>query len=185
MILQLSGIHSELEPIECTPTVERNGPGTICWFNDQSSTNKDVSRIKVIPSMFQGQYIKGSSVSAILFSFCNFNNIPTVVYSSFVSIWNIQIRFSNIGNIGNEDFKAARDLRNFYVIKSKIGEISAKAFSSARSLENILIEDSEIESFSPDAFDDLENLKSATLKNNKYSQGTPKFNNPRVIVILS
>jgi len=185
LILQLSGINSQQEALECSPQVARMQALTFCQFVNQSSSNKDVSRVKVIPTMFQGQYIQSSLVTAIQFAVCDLNHIPAVIYKSFGPIKWIRIHYSTIKSINNDNFKTATDLKKIEIADTKIGKITAKAFSFAKNLEELSITGSEIGSFSPDAFDDLENLKTVNLNGNKYSKGTPTFNNPAVNVIFS
>ena len=183
--MQLSGIYSQQEALECTPQVARVQSLTFCQFVDQSAANKDVSRVKVIPAMFQGQYLQSSSITAVQFAACDLNHVPAVIYKSFGPIRWIKVHYSTLKSISNDDFKSATDLKKIEITDTKIAKISAKAFSSAKNLEELSITGSEIGSFSPDAFDDLENLKTVNLKGNKYSQGTPTFNNPAVNVIFS
>lgn len=181
----LSGINSQQEAFECTPQVARMQALTFCQFVNQSAADKDVSRVKVIPTMFQGQYLQSLSVTAVQFAACNFDHIPAVIYKSFGPIRWIRVHYSTLKSINSDDFKSSTDLKKIEITDTKIAKISAKAFSSAKNLEELSITGSEIGSFSPDAFDDLENLKTVNLKGNKYSQGTPTFNNPAVNVIFS
>lgn len=183
--MHFSAIKSQQDALECSPQVARVQALTFCQFVDQSSADKDVSRIKVIPTMFQGQYIQSSSVTAIQFAACDLLDIPAVIFKSFGPIRWIRVHYSTLKSISNDDFKSATDLKKIEITDTKIAKITAKAFSSAKNLEELSITGSEIGSFSPDAFDDLENLKTVNLNGNKYSQGTPTFNNPAVNVIFS
>lgn len=174
------------EPIECTPMVERLRGFTFCHFGNQSSTNKDVSKVKVRENMFQGQKIDSQDVTAVHISFSDFHHLPNSVFKNFGDVTRIKISYSKIKGISHNDFAAAKYLRFIEIEDSQIGKIQSKAFELAVNLEEVSIQNSEIENFSADAFSGLQKLKTINLRNNTFKMLVPNFSNiPDTVVVTN
>lgn len=163
------------------PQVNRQMGATFCHFGNQSSTNQDVTKVKILENMFQGQFLKSSQVTAILITFSDFDHIPSSVFQKFGDVTRLKITNSKIKNIDRNDFSTATHLRVLEIENSEIGSVSSKAFGLLGNLQEIEVTGSKIDTFSNDALDDnLKKLTRIKFENNNYRNSDFTIQNKNV-----
>lgn len=149
-----------------------------------NSTDKDTTKIKVEPTMFQGRLIERDQVTAVSIAFSDFESIPTEVFSNFGDVSILKFYGGKLKFIKKESFVNASHLRHFDVSDSKIGEISSQAFKGAENLEEIVLENCSIGKIFDDAFDGLEKLKTLILRKSNYTDVAFLTNLPKSIEMI-
>lgn len=169
VILGVSAVKLEKEPMTCLPQVNRMAGFTFCDFTNISAAEKDTTKIEVESSTFQGQPINPDTISAILITSSNLDSIPSVVFDSFAEISRIRIHSSSFNVIGKESFKLATALKYLEFFNTTIEEITPKAFKNAKELTEITFEDCTVEEIAEDAFVGLQNLKKIKITGSKFN----------------
>ena len=171
--------NGKLLPLECSPGFDRKEGVFYCTFQGQKSSNRDVTRVHVLPGTLEGQPIDSRHGEFVLsYRNCNFDRIPKI-YRTFEFIRRVEIFDSTVKEIESSDFSQARIAKKFTITNSKIGKIGELAFEWMEHLEEITIENCEIEEVDENAFYGTHSLKKVTLKDNYIKKGDEsKFRMP-------
>jgi len=164
LLTSLLAVKADLPPLECTPQVNRLDGFTFCHFSLMNSAERDVTKVKVLESMFQGQKLLSEQITAVAIAASQFDNIPSAVFTNFGAVSRLRLNQLELKAIRKEDFKAAEHLMYLDMEKMQIREIESQAFQLAVNLVEVAIIKSKIAKFSVDAFSGLTKLKKIDLK---------------------
>jgi hypothetical protein len=158
----------KLPSLECLPSPGRQHYVNACTFTDQKSSNRDVSRIHMLPATVEGKVWKITShmKSGVIYSGCTFDRLPTVAYRFFGQVVQLEVWRSTIKEINSSDFIHAGQVKKVIIKNSKIGKIEERAFEWMTSVEEITFENCKIGEISEDAFYGANSLKKVIFKDN-------------------
>lgn len=157
------------EPIKCQIVVERGRGFTFCQFSQITADSYDLSKIKIVPTLFQGRLIDSNQVTAIAISSSDFDHIPSSIFTNFGDVFKLKFNGGSLKVIQKESFATATHLRYFEVSDAKIEKIYSRAFQGADKMEEIKLINCDIGEVAVDAFEGLNSLKRLKLKGSKFS----------------
>lgn len=184
LLLALDVTLGDKDPLECQIVVDRGKGFTYCQFSTIVAADKDTKKIKANTTMFQGQLIERDRVTAVSFSFSDFDHIPSAIFTSFGDMIRVRFHGGKLKFIKKENFATAAHLRYFELLDEKVDEITSKAFSGAAEIEEITFENCEIGSIADDAFVGLTKLKKLRLTGSKYPNADFLKNLPKSVVTI-
>lgn len=148
------------EPMECS--VGQHYPFPFhCRFENVKGSEKDTTKVKVLPIPNDGRNITKDNVTAVIFSESEFDEIPSGIFEEnlFGGIAYLKFSGGSIRSINAQSLEKASKLKFLEFSDSTLHAILPEAFKLAMSLEFIIIQDCTIESFSEDAFVGMKTLK--------------------------